>query len=301
MSEKLPSQAQFWGIREREMHVLMVITHWFNGNHLTIRDEKRQLGTHYELPLEDLFRAHEWDYESHQQAHERLLSNDLLKEEYVARRKIDWSPTEQGRQAIRDCLKPWSDQLRPWWADEDESGPLFGDPNEGTLHRKGVETAALVFSGVSWAYDIGTGRSYGIERYPEDERGEACHDVHIRTNEHTTNVGIEVVTSSKNLGHLVSKWHRYQDRDRRTLWLFDRRETACRLWNKLDGRGDFYLDGRFTDYGNWSAKATNRKIWRSSQEFRGEPAGDLVQTVTGLLEGRANTIHELFEDYHSRN
>jgi hypothetical protein len=148
---------------------------------------------------------------------------------------------------------------------------------------------------------LGTGAPYGIERYPENDRGEACHDVHIRTNEYTTNVGVEVVTSSKNLDHLISKWKRYQNRDRLTLWLFDRRETACRLWNKLDAQGDFYLDGRFSDYGNWSAKATNRKIWRSSKEFRGKPAGDLVQTVTGLLEGRIDTIQELFEDYHSRN
>lgn len=300
MSGKLPSQARFWGIREPEIRVLMVITHWFNGLPLTIRGEERRLATHHERPLEELFRASPWDYALHEDAHQRLLANDLLQEEYVARRKIDWAPTEQGRQAIRDCLKPWSEKLRPEWADESADGPLFGDPNEGVLHRKGVEIAGDVLPRMAWAWSMeNNGRVYGVEWYPTDSRGEACHDLHVDTNEWMDDIGVEVIISSNNTDYLVSKWERHQDEDRLTFWIFDRRETACRLWNELDSRGQFYLDGQFRQHGNWSAEAINRKLWRSSNTYRGEPAGDLVHTVTGLLEGDKETIQTLVEDYHS--
>lgn len=301
MSEKLPSQAQFWGIREPELRVLLVITHWLNGKPLKIRDEKRRIATHHDLPLEELFRGSRWDYELHKHAHERLLNNGLLKEEYVCRRKIDWAPTQQGRQAIRDVLKPWSDVLRPEWADEEDDGPLFGDPNEGVTHRKGVEIAGHMLPKMAWAWSMKrNGRPYGIDWYPTDRRGEACHDIHVDTNEYMTDVGVEVITDNNNTDRLVSKWKRLQDEDRTTFWIFDRRETACRLWNELDYRGEFYLDGQFRNHGNWSAQAINRKIWRSSNIHRQKPAGDIVQTVTGLLEGDRDTIQRLFEEYHSK-
>jgi len=301
MSDKLPSQAQFWGIREPELRVLRVVTHWFNGKPLEIRNEKRRIATHHDLPLEELFRGARWDYELHEHAHERLLNNDLLQEEYVCRRKIDWGPTQQGLQAIRDVLKPWSDTLRPKWADEDDDGPLFGDPNEGVTHRKGVEIAGDLFPGMAWAFDITAryDRTYGVEWYPTGRRGEACHDLHVDTHEHMTDVGVEVVTDSNNTDRLVSKWKRLQNEGRTTFWVFDRRETACQLWNELDYRGEFFLDGAFRKHGNWSAQAINRKLWRSSNTYREEPAGDIVQTVTGLLEGDRDTIQDLFREYFS--
>jgi len=134
------------------------------------------------------------------------------------------------------------------------------------------------------------GRPYGVEWYPTDSRGEACHDLHVDTNEWMDDIGVEVITSSNDLDYLVSKWERHRDEDRLTFWIFDRRETACRLWNELDYRGEFYLDGQFRQHGNWSAQAINRKLWRSSNTYREEPGGDLVHTVTGLLEGDEETI-----------
>lgn len=301
MPEQLPSQAQFWGIREPELRILLVTTHWFNGKSLEIRGEQRRIATHPDLPLEELFRATDWNYELHEHAHERMLNNGLLQEEYVCRRKIDWGPTQQGLEAIRDVLKPWGDTLRPEWADEDDDGPLFGDPNEGTTHRKGVEIAGNLFPGMAWAYDIDRpgGPPYGIEWYPTDRDGEACHDLHVDTHDRMTDVGIEVITNSNNNDRLVAKWKRLQDESRTTFWIFDTRETACRLWNELDYRGVFYLDGQFRKHENWSAQAINRKLWRSSNTHREEPAGDIVQTVTGLLEGGRETIQDLFEEYYS--
>ena len=69
-------------------------------------------------------------------------------------RKLDWRPTQQGRQAIRDVLKPWGGNLRPDWADATDSGPLYGDPNEGVVHRTGVEIAGRMFPAMPWAEDI---------------------------------------------------------------------------------------------------------------------------------------------------
>ena len=299
MSRKVPSQAQFWGIRELELRVLFLITHWFNGKELPIRGEKRRISTHHDLPLEGLFHGASEDYKQYEHAHERLLNNGLLQEEYVCRRKIDWGPTQQGLQAIRDVLTPWSDELRPVWADENDDGPLFGDPNEGLTHRKGVELAGRILPRIPVAFDMSSAGnlSYGVEWYPTDERGEACHDLHVDTQPQSTDIGVEVITDSNNTDRLVSKWERLQNEDRLTFWIFDRRETACRLWNELDNRGEFYLDGQFREHGNWSAQAINRKIWRSSQNYREKPAGDIVQTVTGLLEGGHDTIQELYNEY----
>jgi hypothetical protein len=302
MSDELPSQASFWGLREQEIRVLTLVTHWFNGKSLTIRGEERQLGTHHDLPLEEMFRGTDWNYELHEHAHDRLLSMELLQEMYVARRKIDWAPTEQGVRAIRDCLKDRDSLIRPRWAEPTDTGPIYGDPNEGLLHRKGVEVAGKKLPRMAWTHDHrGYSHGKGLVWYPADHRGEACHDLHIDTNEWMDNVGVEVITSSNNMDYLVDKWARHQREDRLTLWVFDRRETACRLWNELDYRGEFYLDRQFQGVENWSAKAINKKVWRSSDKYRREPAGDLIQTVTGLLEGDKDTIYQLFENYYSNN
>ena len=302
MSKRIPSQAKFWGIQEEELHILYAVTHWFNGKSMDIRGEKRRIATHHDPTLKELFRATHWDYKSHAYAHERLMSNGLLQEKYVCRRKIDWAPTQRGRKAIREVLKPWGDDLRPEWADEDSEGPLFGDPNEGVLHRKGVEITGHHFPSMAWAWDINQDYDpqYGVEWYPTDHRGQSCHDLHIDTNEHMSNVGIEIITDSNNIDRLVSKWERLQKENRTTFWVFDRRETACRLWNELEFRGVFYLDGQFRNHENWSAQAINQKVWRSSDMYREEPAGDIIQTVTGLLEGNNDTIQNLFEDYYSK-
>lgn len=298
MSKELPPQASFWGIREQEIRVLLLITHWFNGHALTIRGEERRLATHHDLPLADLFRGCQWDYDHHEHAHQRLLANNLLQDEYVARRKIDWSPTEQGRQAIRDCLKPWSEEMRPEWADESADGPLFGDPNEGLLHRKGVEIAGHELPKMAWTHKP-NGRPYGMTWYPANDRGEPCHDIHLRTNDRMTDVGVEVITANNNTDYLVDKWKRYASEDRDTFWIFDNRDTACRLFNELDHRRFFYLDGQFQGTSNWSANAINRKIWRSASIYQENDLGDLVHTVTGLLEGDGDTIQSLFEEYYS--
>lgn len=299
MSGKLPSKANFWGIGPAEAKILLVITYWFNGKSLNFRGEDRRIGTHHDLPLEDLFQGTQSDYSDHEAAHGRLLANDILKEQYVCRRKIDWAPTEQGIRAIRDCLEPWDDRLRPEWADETESGPIYGDPNEGLVHRKGVEVAANELPKNAWTYDH-RGRHYGMCYYPEDDRGEACHDLHIQTADHLQNIGVEILTSNNNTDYLVEKWERFAQEDRITFWLFDGRDTACRMFNALDRRGRLYLDsGPFNNPANWSAQAINHKLWRSESNYRRTEISDVIHTVTGVLEGDEKHLHKLFKDYHS--
>lgn len=300
MDKTMPPQAKFWGLGPLELTILNAITYWYNGKMMRIGCEKHNIATHYEPTLEEIFTGGGLNYQEHRDAHERLLKNGFLKEEYICRQKIDWSPTQQGLQAIRENLHQCIDDLRPSWANKDAEGPIFGDPNESLCHRKGVEIAGKMFPRFAWAFDIENHSTpYGVEWYPTDNQGQSCHDLHIDTNEWTTDVGIEVITNSNNRDHLINKWQRLQDEDRITFWIFDKRNTACKLWNELNKRGIFYLDGQFQNYGNWSAKAINRKIWRSSNKFRNEPAGDIVHTVTGLLEGDRDMVQEIFEEYYS--
>jgi len=299
MTTELPPSATFWGVGPDELKVLMVITHWFNGHSLNIRDEGRQIGTHHDLPLKQMFYGAPFDYGDHEAAHERLLANNLLEEQYVCRRKIDWVPSEQGISAIRECLEPWDDKLRPEWAMETESGPIYGDPNEGLIHRKGVEIAASELPRNAWTHDH-RGRYYGMNYYPEDDRGEACHDFHIRTADHLQDIGVEVLTGNNNTDYVIDKWERFADEDRLTFWLFDGRETACRMFNALDKRERLYLDGgQFTSASNWSAQAINRKLWRSESNYRRTEISDVVHTVTGVLEGDEEQLHNLFNNYYS--
>lgn len=291
---ELPRRAEYWGIGEEELNVLTVITHWFNGHTFQLRGEERRISTHHELPLEDMFKAFIDHYGYYREAHQRLLEKGLVEEKYVAQRKIDWAPTRDGRQAIRDCLASWDDGVHPRWANESEDRVLYGDPNEGLLHRKGVEIAGTTLPNMTWVH-----QPNGVEWYPANCHGKSHHDLYVDTMDGIDDIGVEVITSSNNLDYLVSMWKCHQSKDRVTFWVFDRRETVCRLWNELDHRGEIRLDGRLNIPSNWSVHAINRKIWRSSQEFHDRPAGEVIHTVAGLLEGNADTIQNLFEDYHS--
>lgn len=301
------NKATFWGLREPDLHILFLITYWMNGNSFSIRGEYRSIGTHHELPLEDMFRGTTWTYTDYKDAHKRLLDKGFLEERYICRRKIDWVPTEQARRAINDCLEPWEDNLRPPWADNTDEGPLFGDPNAGLLHKKGVEAAARQLRHQPWT-DDGTDRpgeqptKEPLTWYPNDDGGHACHDLHLSTIDHMNDWGIEVITKNNNRGYLVNKWEKFAQEDRHTWWIFDDRTTACMFFNELDRRDLFWLDnGRFQNSDNWSAKAINQKLWRSIENHDGHHASDLVHTVTGILGTNREKVQTLFEDYYSNN
>lgn len=299
MTDKQSTPAAFWGLKSEDLRILYLVAYWYNGNTIDIFGNPRHIGKHREPPLEDLFQPTNWAYTEHEHAHQRLLENGFLQEEYICRRKIDWSPTEQGLRAMRDCFPDeWAEHVRPHWADDEADGPIYGDPNEGLLHRKGIEVVARTLPFMAWAH-APNGRPYGTTWYPEDSRGEACHDLHVVTNDHMMDVGVEVLTASNNAEYLTEKWKRYSKEDRITWWVFDSRSTACRMFNHLHRRGVFSLDGGpFNEPSNWSAKAINRKLWRSKADHSGDDAADVVHTVTGIFEGDREKIQDLFEEYY---
>jgi len=313
MTEKKPNKWRFYGLDEPGIHVLKLIAYYMNGNKLEIRGEERKLGTHHDLPIEDMFRGSKWRFDDpHRYAHQRLLDSGLLREDYLCRRKIDWIPTEEGLKAMRDCLdgEDFCKSIKPEWAKEaaytnfrwegsDTGGPFYGDQNEGLVHRKGVEVIGEVLPYMSWtSNDVRL--PYGVIWYPDDPTGKSSYDLYVKTNDKMRDVGVEVITNHNNTEQLVQKWKRYNSKESNTLWLFANRKTACPMFDALDSRGLVHLDGgSFSNPSNWSAKAINKKIWRSAEQPRTNTGTDLVQTLTGVLEGGSDTIQELFEDYYS--
>lgn len=293
-----PPEANFYGLGEPSVDILFLVTRWRNGLSFSIRGEQRSIGTHHEPALRHLFKP--WNAaeftQKHEDAHERMLSKGLLQEDYLCRRKVDWLLTEDGLKAVNDIFDNET-ELRPEWADDDADGPLYTDPNELIPHRKGVEVAENRLRDMAWAYDIENhGRPYGIEWYPTDGKGQKCHDLHIDTQEHMTDIGVEVITESNNQSRPIQKWERFRDEDRLTLWVFDNRETACDFFNTLDSTGYFRLDGaQFNNPSNWSQQEINRKIRRSAKANRKEPV-DLVHTITGMFKQDHDDIYEVFEN-----
>ena len=138
--------------------------------------------------------------------------------------------------------------------------------------------------------------------YPDDSRGQSSYYLHVETNPKMKDVGVEVIIDHNNTQQLIEKWERYNSKEYCTLWLFDKRTSACSMFNALDRRGLIQLDGgSFSNTSNWSAKGINKKIWRSAEQPGVNAGDDLVQTLTGVLEGGSDTIQDLFERYYSNN
>ncbi|MFC4437480.1 MULTISPECIES: hypothetical protein [Natrialbaceae] len=290
-----PEQARFYGLDEYQVDVLFIITWWYNGKCLKMGNEKRQLGTHSEPQLRELFSG--WsaeEYSDHEDAHQQLLDRGFLREGWICRRKIDWIPTEQGLQAIRDIFKDCADDfnLRPGWASEDDSGPIFGDPNELLLHRKGVEAAAHYVENYTW-----------VERltwYPILGTHEHHPDLKMRTPQKTLDWFVEVLTSTGDRDGWVEKWESYKKRFVKVWWIFEGRSDMCAFFNKLHDERIYTLDGGpFSEpYKNWSADAVNRKIWRSRKVGNNDQeAAHLVSTITSLVEAESDDVTEWFDTH----
>jgi hypothetical protein len=297
-------------ISDEERNILLLIAYWMNGNTMLFGGEQRQIATHRERPLKEMLEGTGYPnrddgthlkfnlrFSDHKYAHEQLIEKGFLREQYVCRRKIDWVPTEQGLRAIHNHLKPWSEYLRPDWANDDDSGPLFGDPNEGLLHRKGVEILVRQCRYRPWT-DDGRNRPGGyptkepVERYPNDEFGNPCHDLHVSTVDYAPGLGVEIITENNNYDYLLNKWERFSDKERNTIWVFDGRETACKFFNKLDRENYIKLDrGQFDHFDSWSAQAINNKIERSIQD----PTSHRVHTINGLFKSDEAKLQALID------
>jgi len=183
-----------------------------------------------------------------------------------------------------------------------KNGPFYTDPNEGLVHRKGVEVVGGTLPHIPWATP-GPGRMpIGVRWYPNGKGEHSNYDLYVKTRERLKDVGVEVVTDHNNTQQLVEKWKRYNRKNCCTLWVFDGRSSACSLFNKLDSQGLVYLDGgTFSSASNWSSKAMNRKIQRSAGHPSSNQGDDIVQTITGVLEGGEDPIDEAYDEYYSNN
>lgn len=288
-----PEQARFYGLDEHQVDVLFIITWWYNGKTLKIDGDKRRLATHHEPTLQELFDG--WpaeEYADHQNAHQRLLDRGFLREGWICRRKIDWMPTEQGIQAIRDIFKDHVDnfKLRPVWASENAAGPIFGDPNGLLLHRKGVEAAADRVQNFTWVNRLMWYPSLGGHKHHPDLK--------MSTPQKTSDWFVEVLTSTGDHDGWVEKWQSFKKRYVKVWWIFEGRSDMCSFFNKLHNEEIYTLDGGpfSKPYKNWSADAVNHKIWRSRKIGKGDQeVADLVSTITSLVEADSDDVEEWFD------
>lgn len=292
------ARARFYGLNDHQIDILHVVIRWYNSKTFRFENEKRHISMHQELPLRDMFDALPIDYDDYEEAHQSLLDRGFLKHDWIGRRKIDWLPTEQGLRAIRDTFKGQVDKLRlrPNWAHENDDGPIFGDPNELLYHRKGVDAAGRRFENISWVRYVSW--------YPQVDLSKETPDLHVSLPQHSADWNVEVLTSTNNIEHWLTKWNRLRKGHRKVFWIFENRTTMCSFFNTLHDRGEYNLEGgQFSKpYKNWSAKAVTRKLWRSKD--RDDPyaeAGDLAHTITGVFESDMDTFVGWFDEYYAEN
>jgi hypothetical protein len=213
-----------------------------------------------------------------------------LTEGWICRRKIEWLPTEQAIQAIRDVFGDKANELRPRWASDEEKGPLFGDPNELLHHRKGVELAGHKMISLPWVKTV--------TFYRTDPASKEVADLFVRTIDEKSDWQVEVLTKNHNIEQWISKWEQFKG-FRKTWWVFESRSTMCSFFNAVHDRTSFVLDGgAFTEpYNNWSSQAVTQKLRRSKDPNPPfEDAGDLAHTITGMLEADKKTVTDWFDE-----
>jgi hypothetical protein len=126
-----------------------------------------------------------------------LLDRDLLKRDWLWRRKVNWLPTEEGLRAIRSIFPEAGESLRPEWADESETGPIYGDPNEFLTHPKGVEAIVHFLKEIPWAKRV--------YYYPQALSGNEAGDLRVRTPDSTLDWEVEVLCGSNNTDQWIEK------------------------------------------------------------------------------------------------
>lgn len=296
--DELPPNAKILGLSLPQVRILYLVIHWYNNLPVSIDGEEHRLATHPEPSMADLFKPTSKSYDvAHQAAHKKLLERGLLQEDWIWRRKCDWLPTEQGLQVIRSIFGHVGEPLRPEWASEDEDGPIYSDPNELLLHRKGVEALAHFLKQLSWALRI----SY----YPGSPTGNETGDLRMKTPDRISDWEVEVLCSSNNTEQWIEKWMTYSNRYNTTVWIFDDRSTMCRLLNSVHHAEEvnYELDGGpFSEpYDNWSKQAVNEKLRRSRDpNRRTDDAGWLVHTITGVLDADVEQLTEWVEDFYEQ-
>lgn len=299
MSTRIPSKAEHYGLNPRGVDILSLIVYWLNNNPLLIEGERRTIASAYDVKLETMFADPKQPYRWYEGEHKFLFDRGILKRSYVCGKRIDWEPTQRGHQAIRDLGLLVFPDAPGFDYNTDRSPPLYGDANESVAHRKAVLRVGRLLSGMAWAYDLSSERSYGYTFYPTPD-DEAVHDFHLRTKKGLTDMGAEAITGQHNLNHAVKKWKTFQEQETLTIWVADNRETLATLFNALHEQGHIELHGaKIANPESWALKPLNRKVWRSRYYYSGDTADEVLFTVSELFEEGRDRIEDRIKEYLS--
>ncbi|WP_248516915.1 hypothetical protein [Salinarchaeum laminariae] len=298
MIDTIPSEAKEQNLKRTDYNLLLVALGWYNGRSFTIADEKHQIGSHYEPALEDLCLSKGLEYDP--EAHERLLGAKWFTEETICRRKVDWVPTQEGLEKMEIACEEHAEHVRPRWrGGRSRHSPVAGDDGESLLHRKGVEIARQQLD-FYWLFPLPPDKmnKHGLNMYPRNQDEERTLDIEITTSDNFGPWGAEVVTRDEDYFDVMKKWRNVTQMDRRVVWLFEDRVHACKILNRVHEQNMFkFRNGKIRKPQNWAVRNLNRRVWKAQKNFA-DRNGNIVHTVTGMLEASQDEIKTYFEDFY---
>ncbi|WP_248516916.1 hypothetical protein [Salinarchaeum laminariae] len=287
MTWDLPSGARLQGLREQDFDILVPIAGWFCEASFPFGEGERAIGTHYEPSIEALCES--LNYTLDHDAFERLRERGYLETQFICRRQVEWVPTQHARDVINEFMVHTGDTVELKPADPDRSGFLRGWENESLLHRKGVATVRATMEADSSLRDSDA----PIEEYSVRE-GRRRQDLCFRTVDTMDDMGVEVVTSTDSVNDFIDKWQDFLDIPGFTVWIFDSRQTACRMFNELHREDVFQLAGGLCrEPSTWNSTAMNEKLRRSWCDRDSGSASPLMNTITAVFEADGNKIDEV--------
>jgi hypothetical protein len=295
--KRVENKADYWCISSKQLDILGVVALYYNAYPIVAghKNINLHISRNRGETLQSLMIGRGFDYEQFEKAHKNLLKQGILQKEYIARQQIDWGLTIDGQNAVRDCLKPWSDRLQPtdshpYLTEQSQSKVLIGDVTETVTHRKGVEIAAdRLIGGLPLIRDGYHGQPFGADLYPTGTKDETLHDIHITTFRDRPDYGVEVITDNNNRMHFVKKWKGFKSDNRVTIWIFKNRTNIKKMLNKLDTEGVISIEGKPFS-GTRSNRNINRKLQRATNNSECQ---NIIQTITSLFNRGSEPIREI--------
>lgn len=283
-------QARLYGLTDRsQIGLLATIVLWLNQHDFIIGNSTWSIGSRKEPPIEELVRAGpiQIGEEELTEAHNNLLNRDILKEDYLCKRKIDWLITKNGHTIINNVFHQASSLYPSWVTDHsDMTGPIVTKQNELHHHHKGV--ARVDFIGGQFNF---------VEKVRKNPRDGTiiAPDLFLMTSSKYPDWAVEMVVASNTIGECVEKWTQLARGDFRGLWVFDSRETMTSVFNEFHRRTLINLSkGLFTGQADsWSAKTvTERLIEAHKSPDHSSEAAHLACTLTALVENDSSDFRD---------
>lgn len=266
-----------WGSEQ----LLLAIGAWMNDFSCHMGSEKRRISTSPEpKSLRDLTEGIldvEWNEQLEHQR-ENMRSSGYFQERTVCRKVIEWYPTPRCLKALNHVHNE-NENLRPSWAHKKRTPPLFGDPSENLLHRKGVLSVARKLTKLT---PVKKGR---MELYPPTPIGKAMPDIIVRP-ENLHPWVVEVACENNDVARVAQKVA-YLMRSDYAVWVVvENRKTAAKIFNKLHDENFIEWHGERIQTRrakNWPASAMNEKL-RKTVQPTDQSELVMVQGITGVID-----------------